>query len=259
MKPVCLVVGAGAGIGAHVARKFASSGYHACVTRRTNQTGLDQLVGEIKQSGGEATGFLSNIAKENSIEELVLEIEESIGPIEVVVYNIGAQIGDRSLEETSAKMFELGWRLATFGLFRLASILLPLMEKRGSGNLLVTSATASMRGNAGQHSHASAMAGRRMLCQTLNAEYGAKGIHICHMVIDGIVDAPDTVGLMLGPEKFEALRQERGMDKDGLLLPSAVAETYLNITRQHRSAWTHELDIRPFSELPWWNSEKLSL
>jgi len=91
------------------------------------------------------------------------------------------------------------------------------------------------------------------------AEYGAKGIHICHLVIDGIVDAPDTVGLMLGPEKFEALRQERGMDKDGLLLPSAVAETYLNITRQHRSAWTHELDIRPFSELPWWNSEKLSL
>ena len=259
MKTVCLVVGAGAGIGAHVARKFASSGYHTCVTRRPNRAGLDQLVDQIKRSGGEATGFLSNIAKENSIEELVLEIEESIGPIEVVVYNIGAQIGDRSLKETSGKMFELGWRLGTFGLFRLASILLPLMEKRGSGNLLVTSATASMRGNAGQHSHASAMAGRRMLCQTLNAEYGARGIHICHIVIDGIVDAPDTVGLMLGPEKFEALRQERGMDKDGLLLPSAVAETYLNITRQHRSAWTHELDIRPFSELPWWNSEKLSL
>jgi NAD(P)-dependent dehydrogenase (short-subunit alcohol dehydrogenase family) len=259
MKPVCLVVGAGAGIGAHIARKFASSGYHACFTRRTNQAGLDQLVDQIKRSGGDATGFLSNIAKENSIEKLVLEIEESIGPIEVVVYNIGAQIGDRSLKETSAKMFELGWRLGTFGLFRLASILLPLMEKRGSGNLLVTSATASMRGNAGQHSHASAMAGRRMLCQTLNAEYGTKGIHVCHIVIDGIVDAPDTVGLMLGSEKFEALRRERGMEKDGLLLPSAVAETYLHITRQHRSAWTHELDIRPFSELPWWNSEKPGL
>jgi NAD(P)-dependent dehydrogenase (short-subunit alcohol dehydrogenase family) len=147
----------------------------------------------------------------------------------------------------------MGWRLGTFGLFRLASAVCPQMQERGKGTLLVTSSTAAVRGNARQHSHAAAMGGRRMLCQSLNAEFAPKGIHIAHIVIDGSVDAPDTLGKMLGPEKFQALRESKGLAHDGLILPAEIADTYFHLTKQHRSAWTHEIDVRSFSDLPWWN------
>jgi NAD(P)-dependent dehydrogenase (short-subunit alcohol dehydrogenase family) len=253
MKPVCLVIGAGAGIGGNVARRFAREGYHAVLCRRSDAGGLQRLVEQITSSGGEASGFLLNAVEPDSIEDRVRATEADIGPIEVVLYNLGAQIGDRSLEDTSDRAFEMGWRLGTFGLFRLARAVCPRMVERGKGVILVTSATAAVRGNAGQHSHAAAMGGRRMLCQTLNAEFAPKGIHIAHILIDGAVDAPDTLGRMLGPERFQALREARGLEQDGLILPERLAETYLHIARQHRSAWTHEIDIRSFSDQPWWN------
>ena len=253
MKPVCLVIGAGAGIGGNVARRFALEGYHACLARRSDEDGLNRLVQGIEDEGGSASGFLLNAIEENTIEEHVVAIEADTGPIEVVVYNLGAQIGDRALADTSYKAFEMGWRLGTFGLFRLASIVCPLMEARGKGTILVTSATSAVRGNAGQHSHAAAMGGRRMLCQSLNAEFSPKGIHVVHILIDGAVDAPDTLGKMLGPERFQELRETRGMEHDGLMLPTSIADTYFHVAQQHRSAWTHELDMRSFSDRPWWN------
>ncbi|MCA1789901.1 MAG: SDR family NAD(P)-dependent oxidoreductase [Thioalkalivibrio sp.] len=253
MKPVCLVIGAGAGIGGTVARRFAREGYHAVLCRRTDQDALNRSVDAIKRDGGSASGFLLDAVAADSIEKLVASVENDIGPIEVALYNLGAQIGDRPLQETSLKAFETGWRIGTFGLFRLASALCPRMEARGKGTLLVTSSTAAMRGNGGQHSHAAAMGGRRMLCQTLNAQFASKGIHVVHIVIDGAVDAPDTLGKMLGPERFEQLREARGKEHDGLMLPAEIAETYLHLARQHRSTWTHELDLRAFSDRPWWN------
>lgn len=252
MKKVCLVIGAGAGIGGSVGHKFALQGYHAALCRRSDEEGLNRMVSDIQAEGASASGHLVNAVKEGAIENLVTEVER-IGPIDVVLFNLGAQIGGRSLEETSLKAFELGWQMACFGLFRLARVLVPLMEGRGGGTFLVTSATAAVRGNAGQHSHAAAMGGRRMLCQTLNAEYASRGIHVAHILIDGAVDAPDTLGKMLGPELYEELRKTRGREHDGLLLPGKIAETYYHIAHQHRSAWTHELDLRAFSDLAWWN------
>ena len=253
MKPVCLVIGAGAGIGGTVGRRFAKEGYHSVLCRRSDEEGLKRLVLNIKEDGNDATGFLLNAAKDNTIEERVSQVESEVGPIEVVVFNLGAQVGNRALEETAYKVFELGWRMATFALFRVASSVCPLMESRGKGTILVTSSTAAMRGNAGQHSHAAAMGGRRMLCQSLSAQYASKGSLIAHIVIDGSVDAPDTLGKMLGPENFQKLRETKGMEKDGLMLPSKIAETYLHLHQQHRSVWTHELDLRSFSDLAWWN------
>jgi NAD(P)-dependent dehydrogenase (short-subunit alcohol dehydrogenase family) len=253
MKPVCLVMGAGAGIGGNVARRFAQVGYHAVLCRRSDLEGLNKLVDAIKEDGGSATGFLLNAVEPDSIEERVAAIEADIGPIEVVVYNLGAQIGDRALKDTSLKAFETGWRMGTFGLFRLASAVCPAMQSRGKGTILVTSSTAAMRGNGGQHSHAAAMGGRRMLCQSLNAEFASKGIHVAHIVIDGAVDAPDTLGKMLGPERFQQLRETRGNEHDGLMLPAKVAETYLHLAQQHRSTWTFEVDLRAFSDRAWWN------
>ncbi len=252
-KPVCLVIGAGAGIGGHVGKRFAREGHHAVLCRRSDEAGLDRLVSDIEAAGGSATGFLLNAAEPDSIEDRIAEVEAEIGPIEVLVFNLGAQIGNRALGDTSYKAFEMGWRLATFALFRAASAVVPRMEARGSGTILVTSATAAVRGNAGQHSHAAAMGGRRMLCQSLNAELSPKGIHVAHILIDGAVDAPDTLGKMLGPEGFEKLRETRGREHDGLLVPEKIAETYLHVAQQHRSTWTHELDLRSFSDRPWWN------
>ncbi len=253
MKPVCLVMGAGAGIGGNVGMRFAQAGYHAVLCRRSDNEGLDRLVAAIKDEDGSASGVLLNAVEPDSIEYCVATVEAEIGPIEVVVFNLGAQIGDRPLRDTTYKAFEMGWRLATFGLFRVASAVCPLMEGRGKGTILVTSATAAVRGNSGQHSHAAAMGGRRMLCQTLNAEFATKGIHVAHILIDGAVDAPDTLGKMLGPERFQQLRESRGMENDGLLLPDKIADTYFHLSQQHRSAWTHEIDIRAFSDRPWWN------
>lgn len=253
MKPVCLVIGAGAGIGGNVAKRFAAAGYHVVLCRRSNAEGLYRLVRDIEANGGSASGYLLNAAEDGTIEERIALIEAEIGAIHVVLYNLGAQIGNRSLDNTSYKAFELGWRLGTFGLFRVAKVLCPVMETRGKGVILVTSATAAMRGNAGQHSHAAAMGGRRMLCQSLNAQYASKGIHVAHVLIDGAVDAPDTLGRMLGADAFQKLREERGGDKDCLMLPAEMAETYYHLAHQHRSAWTHELDLRSFSDLAWWN------
>ena len=252
MKPVCLVIGAGAGIGGAVGKRFAREGYHAVLCRRSDVAGLEKLVSEITSTGGSATGFIMNAVGEDAIESRVSAVEADIGPIEVAIYNLGAQIGNRSLAETDKKAFEMGWRLGAFGLFRLAQSVAPGMVDRGRGTIIVTSATAAVRGNAGQHSHAAAMGGRRMLCQTLNAELSPKGIHIAHVVVDGAVDAPDTLGKMLGPERYRQLRETKGA-ADGLMLPEKIADTYWHLASQHRTVWTHEMDLRSWSDLPWWN------
>ena len=171
---------------------------------------------------------------EGSIEDCITAVESEIGPIEVVVFNLGAQVGNRSLQDTSDKVLELGWRMSKFALFR-------------------TAPTAAVRGNAQQHCHAAAMGGQRRLCQSLNAEYVSKGIHVAHVVIDGSVDAPDTLGEILGAKKFQQLREEKGMGHDGLMLPEKIAETYLHLHQQNRSIWTHELDLRAYSDPAWWN------
>jgi len=251
-RKVCVVIGAGSGIGATVAKRFAKAGMVACLCRRSDEQGLQKSIQEIQANGGTAYGFLLNAIETDSIEKLIDKIETEIGEIHVAVYNLGAQIGNRSLEATSLKTFEIGWRLGCMGLYRLAKCVTPYMVQRGTGTVLVTSATSAMRGNKGQHSHAAAMGGRRMLCQTLNDELASKGVHICHIVVDGVVDAPDTVGKMLGPKVFKMLRETRGA-KDGLIRPLDVAETYFHLANQHRSTWTFECDIRSYIDTAWWN------
>ena len=249
-KPVFLVLGAGAGIGGHVAARFAREGYHAVLARRSDEDGLARLVTAIEAGGGSATGMLVDASADGSIEEMVAKVEADIGPIDTALYNLGAQIGNRKLHDTPHRTFELGWRLGCYGLFRLAHAMLPAMVERGKGSLLVTSATAAVRGNAGQHSHAAAMGGRRMLCQTLNAEFAPQGIHVAHVVVDGAVDAPDTLGKLLG-DKFDAYKASKG--NDGVLDPASMADTYWHLAQQPRNAWTHELDLRPWTDVAWWN------
>jgi len=249
-KPVCLVLGAGAGIGGNTAKRFAAGGYHAVLARRSDEKGLARLVAEIEDAGGSATGTLLNAVDDGTIEELVERVEREIGPIEVCLFNLGAQIGNRKFFDTPHKAFELGWRMTSYALFRLGQVLLPHMLERGHGTLLVTSATSAVRGNAGQHSHAGAIGGRRMLCQTLNAEFASQGIHIAHIIVDAPVDAPDTLGKLLG-DKFEAYKSSKG--EDGVIDPAALADTYWHLAHQPRSCWSFEVDVRPWTDTPWWN------
>lgn len=254
-KPVFLVIGAGAGIGGNAAMRFAAGGYHAVLARRSDAEGLARMTRQIEAAGGSATGTLLNAAEDGSIEELVARTEAEIGPIHAALYNLGAQIGNRALPDTPHRIFELGWRLGTYGVFRLAHALFPHMVERARdggvhGTLLVTSATAAVRGNAGQHSHAAAMGGRRMLCQTLNAEFARQGIHVAHVIVDGPVDAPDTLGKLLG-DKFDAFKAGKG--EGGLIDPAALAETYWHLAHQPRNCWSHEVDVRPWTDVPWWN------
>ncbi len=253
-KPVFLVIGAGAGIGGSAAARFAAGGYHAVLARRSDEEGLARMITAIEAAGGSASGTLLNAAEDGSIEDLVARTERDIGPIQAALYNLGAQIGNRTLDQTPHRIFELGWRLGTYGVFRLAHALLPAMAARARtgthGTLLVTSATAAVRGNAGQHSHAAAMGGRRMLCQTLNAEFAPQGVHVAHVVVDGPVDAPDTLGKLLG-DKFEGFKANKGAD--GLIDPAALAETYWHLAHQPRNCWSHEIDVRPWTDVPWWN------
>ncbi len=252
-KPVCLVIGAGAGIGGTVGSRFAREGYHAVLCRRSNEAGLNTLVSNIENAGGTATGYILNAVEEDGIENTVDEVEKNIGPIEVVLFNLGAQTGNHTLADTSLRAFEIGWRMATFALFRTAKAVFPHMVDRRKGTLIVTSSTAAMRGNAAQHAHTSAMSARRTLCQSLNAEFSSQGIHVAHVVVDGLVDAPDTVGKMMGEERYQELRHARGLEKDGLVLPEQVAETYFQLALQHRSAWTFDMDLRAHNDKPWWN------
>ncbi len=254
MQNICLIIGAGAGIGGNVAKVFAKKNYHVYLTRRSDENGLKKLIDQINSNGGNASGELLNAVKDDTIENLVHKIEDKLGSINVVVYNLGAQIGNKKLENLSLKQFDLGFKMGTLGLFRLAKALFPYMEKRAKGTLIATSSTASVRGNRGQHSHAAAMGARRMLCQTLNDEFSAKGIHIVHTIIDGAVDAPDTLGKMLGTEAYKKLREEKGLSNDGLILPEKIAEAYYYLSQQHRSTWTNEIDFRSYNDQPWWNT-----
>lgn len=254
-KPVFLVIGAGAGIGGSTAQRFAQGGYHAVLARRSDEAGLRRLIEGIKEGGGSASGALMNAAEDGAIEELVARTERDIGPVACALYNLGAQIGNRSLPDTAHRTFELGWRLGCYGVFRLAHALFPLMVERAKdggahGTLLVTSATAAMRGNAGQHSHAAAMGARRMLCQTLYAEYAPQGVHVAHVVVDGAVDAPDTLGKLLGG-KYEAFKAHKGAD--GVIDPAVLADTYWHLAHQPRNCWSHEIDVRPWRDVAWWN------
>ncbi|CAE8634026.1 unnamed protein product [Polarella glacialis] len=262
-RPVCLVVGAGAGIGQAVARRFAEEGFHACCVRRGGGPGsisgddakqrLEDFCAELRSEGHHASALFADATKPEEISALVKMVEQDLGPIDVAVYNVGAQVGNRLLENTSYRIFELAWRMGTLGAFALAKEVAPFMVGRGTGTVILTSATAAVRGNMGQHAHTAAMAGRRALGQSLNHELGRLGIHVCMVNIDGPVESPDTLGRMM-PELYKKLLAEKG-PQEKILLPKSVADTYYMLHCQRRDAWTLEMDLRPWGEAAWFNSD----
>jgi NAD(P)-dependent dehydrogenase (short-subunit alcohol dehydrogenase family) len=242
MKAVALVIGAGDATGGAVARRFARGGYTVCATRRSPDK-LQPLLERIEAEGGRAHGFASDARKEDQVTALVEQIESTIGPIEVLVFNIGANAPSSILDETARRYFKI-WEMACMAGFlngREAARRMVAREGEGhKGTIIFTGATASMRGSANFAAFAGAKHALRALAQSMARELGPRGIHVAHVIIDGAIDTAfirDTF-----PERY-ALKE-----RDGILDPDHIAEAYWMLHRQPRDTWTHELDLRPWIE-----------
>jgi NAD(P)-dependent dehydrogenase (short-subunit alcohol dehydrogenase family) len=239
-KGTALIIGAGADTGGAIARAFAALGYHACLTRRPrNLDQLETLAETIRAAGGTATPFGIDARDEEAMATLVAKIEDEIGPIEVCVFNIGANVRF-GIGETTPRVFRKVWEMACFGGFLTAHNVLPRMAARGHGTMIFTGATASVRGGSGFGAFASAKAGLRKLAQSAAREFGPKGVHVAHTIIDGMIDS---TFIRDNAPNVDALRAE-----DLILNPDHIAQTYVNLHHQPRDAWTFELDLRPYGE-----------
>ena len=235
---VALVLGAGDAIGSAIARKFAIAGLTVCAARRNGEK-LESLVAELQNDGHEAHAFSCDARREEAVESLFADIEARIGEIEVVVFNIGANVPMGILETDSRKFFKI-WEMACFAGFLCGREAARYMTKRGRGTIIFTGATASVRGAAGFAAFASAKHGLRALAQSMARELGPQNIHVAHVVIDGGVD---TAWIRENFPDYEARKAV-----DGIVNPADLADNYVMLYNQPRNAWTFELDVRPWEE-----------
>lgn len=235
---VALIVGAGDATGGAIARRFARGGLTVCAVRRDADK-LQPLLEQIKADGGTAHGFGSDARKEEQVVALVEQIEATIGPIEVLVFNIGANVRTPVVEETARRYFKI-WEMAAFGGFLYGREVAKRMVTRERGTVIFTGATASTRGAAGFSAFSGAKMALRALAQSMARELGPQGIHVAHTLIDGAIDTEFIRTLF---PKTYALKE-----KDGILNPDHIAENYWMLHTQPRDAWTHEMDLRPWME-----------
>ena len=236
----CLIVGVGEGVGSAIAKAFAAEGYAVCVTRRArNLDQLEALAGEIRAEGGTVHAFGCDARSEDETVALFDKIEAEIGPLEVVVFNIGANVRF-GIVETTSRVFHKVWEMACFSGFLAGREAARVMTPRGRGTILFTGATASVRGSKGFAAFAAAKAGLRALAQSMARELGPVGIHVAHIVVDGAIDGNFT--------RANRTNVQDLLDADSILKPEVIAQNYVWLAHQQRSAWTHELDLRPWSE-----------
>lgn len=236
--PVALVIGAGDSTGGAIAKRFAAGGFVTCVTRRDADK-LQPLVDSIKTAGGQAHGFASDARKEEDVIAVIEQIERDVGPIEVMVFNIGANVPCSILDETARKYFKI-WEMACLSAFLNGREVAKRMVNRQRGTLIFTGATASLRGSANFGAFAGAKHALRALAQSMARELGPRNIHVAHVVVDGAIDTEFIRSNW--PDKYAT------KDQDGILNPDHIAENYWFLHQQPRDAWTFELDLRPWSE-----------
>jgi NAD(P)-dependent dehydrogenase (short-subunit alcohol dehydrogenase family) len=230
-------VGAAAGLGAAVARRFAQGGFVTAITGRDPER-IGAIAAQIRQSGGQAHALPGDLSSTTEAQRLIAAVA-GLGTLQAAVFNVGNAVRGTLLDLTP-EAFEATWRGSTYAGFLFAQTVVPKLLASGGGTLLFTGATASLRGRGAFTAFASAKAGLRSLAQSIAREYGPKNIHVAHIVIDGGID-----GERLRANAPQFVEQAGA---DGLLNPDAIAETYWQLHLQHRSAWTHELDVRPYKE-----------
>ena len=230
-------VGAEAGLGAQLAHRFAQEGFRVLVAGRT-----EARLKSVAKAIGEAGGLAEPIAADATREKDVIALFDKAvtrGDLELVVYNVGNNAAVPLLD-LSAGDFETFWRQNAFGGFLVGREAVRRMLAKGEGTVLFTGATASLRARPPFTGFASAKAALRAVAQGLAREFGPQGIHVAHVVIDGVIDGA------YARERFPDFVRAKG--EDGLIDPGAIADVFLSLHRQPRSAWTHELDLRPFNE-----------
>lgn len=232
-KPVAVVVGVGAGLGAALARRFAE-GYRVAMVARSEDY-LEQLAGEIRERGGLAHAFPANVADATEIERTFSSIRDRLGDPQALLYNAAMRPFGR-LMETKPSTFENTWRVNAFGAFLCSQQVAPAMLKQGQGVIIFTGATAGVKPFPTSAAFGPAKFAMRGLAQVMARDFGPQGIHVAYVNIDGPIDMPF----------IRKLRPE--LKEEDLLKPSAIAETYWHIAKQDRSAWTQEIDVRPFKE-----------
>ena len=236
--PVVLVIGAGDATGGAIAKRFAREGLTACVVRRSADK-LVPLVEAIEAAGGRARAFGIDARDEEKVVALVDEVERDVGPIEVFVFNIGANVPCSILDETARKYFKI-WEMACLAGFLNAREVARRMVVRERGTMLFTGATASLRGSANFAAFAGAKHALRALAQSMARELGPRGIHVGHVIVDGAIDT-EFIRTQF-PERYEAKAN------DGIVDPDHLAENYWQLHAQPRDAWTFEIDVRPWVE-----------
>lgn len=235
---VCCVIGTGDATGSAVARRFAKEGYTVCAARRT-EAALKPLIDQITQEGGRALAFGLDARREDQVVGFIDRIEAEVGPIEVLVFNVGGNVRFPILETTSQKYFKV-WEMCAMAGFLAGREAARVMLPRGRGTLLFTGATASLRGAAGFAAFAGGKAALRALAQSMAREFGPQGLHVAHVVIDGLIDTA------FARDHFAQRMAELG--PDGILNPDHIAEAYWWLHSQPRDTWTFELDLRPSVE-----------
>jgi NAD(P)-dependent dehydrogenase (short-subunit alcohol dehydrogenase family) len=241
-KATAAVIGAGDYIGGAIVKKFASEGFSVFAGRRHGDK-LAPLVAEVEATGGRIVGRSLDARKEDEITAFLREADAA-APLEVCVFNIGANV-NFSLLETTERVFRKVWELACYAGFLTGREAARLMLPRGRGNIFFTGATASLRGGVGYAAFASAKFGLRAVAQSVARELGPKGIHVAHLVIDAGVDTEWVRGRIKEREGEAALAN---LAPGRLMRPAAVAEAYWQIYQEPRDAWSFEREIRPFAE-----------
>jgi NAD(P)-dependent dehydrogenase (short-subunit alcohol dehydrogenase family) len=238
---VALIVGAGDYIGAAIARRFAAEGLTVCLGRR-NGDALAPLVAEIEAAGGRAVAYSFDARDEDRTAEVFAEIENNVGPLDAVIFNVGGNVNFPILDTTS-RVFRKVWEMACFAGFLTGREAAKYMLPRRRGSIFFTGATASLRGGKGYAAFSAAKFGLRAVAQALARELGPNNIHVAHLIIDSGVDTAWV------RERIKARGGDPdSMPADSLLNPQSVGNTYWQLHRQTRDAWTHELDLRPFAE-----------
>ena len=238
--PAAVIIGAGDATGGAIARAFAAEGLTACVNRRErNAEQLEALAQSIRDDGHRARAFPADARSEEAMIALFDQVEAEVGPVEVAVFNIGANV-NFPIAETTVRVYTKVWEMACLGGFLMGREAARRMTQRGRGTIIFTGATASLRGGSCFSAFSGAKGALRMLAQSMARELGPQGIHVAHTVIDGAIDTEFIKGRH--PDFDNAKAQEL------LLSPDAIAANYVMLHKQPRSAWTHELDLRPWGE-----------
>jgi len=235
---VCCVVGAGDATGGAIARRFAAGGYTVCVARRTKEA-LAPLVQAIESAGGQARAWALDARREDAVRAFVDDVEATVGPIEAMVFNVGGNVRFPILETSAQKYFKV-WEMCALAGFLVGREAARVMLPRARGSILFTGATASLRGGAGFAAFAGGKAALRALAQSMARELGPQGLHVAHVVIDGLIDTA------FAREHFAQRVAAAG--PGGILDPGHIAEAYWWLHHQPRDAWTFELDLRPSVE-----------